>query len=112
MCICVRYFNPTYNKIQSRFWKLVEVFKDYTTANEGATAEKMYTEVINSFLTKNIPLNNIIGFASDGCNAMMGKWNSVASRFNNDFPGVIIQKCICHSLALCASEACKVLPRR
>jgi len=43
---------------------------------------------------------------------MFGPWNLVASRFKEDFPGVMVQKCICHSLALCASEACKILPRR
>lgn len=73
------------------------------------TAIKIYTEVINSFKKKSIPLQNIIGFASDGCNTMFGPWNSVASRFKEDFPGVMVQKCICHSLALCASE---ILPRR
>ncbi|KAE9522887.1 hypothetical protein AGLY_016698 [Aphis glycines] len=40
-----------------------------------------------------IPLNNIIGFASDGCNSMMGAWNSDSSRFNEHMP------------------ACKTLPR-
>lgn len=112
LCICVRYFNPTTNKIMSRFWELIEVFKDSDSANEGATASKIYTEVINSFRNESIPLENIIGFASDGCNTMFGPWNSVASRFKEDFPGVMVQKCICHSLALCASEACKILPRR
>lgn len=96
----------------SRFWELVEVFKDSNSANEGATASKIYTEVINSFKNENVTLVNIIGFASDGCNTMFGHWNSVASRFKEDFPGAMLQKCICHSLALCASEACKILPRR
>lgn len=85
LCICVRYFDSISNTIQSKFWELVEVFKDHTTANEGATATKIYKEIINSFLNKNVPLNNIIDFASDGCNAMMGQWNSVASRFKDDY---------------------------
>ncbi|XP_008189191.1 uncharacterized protein LOC103311373 [Acyrthosiphon pisum] len=93
-------------------FSLVEVFKNSESANEGATAQKLYTEVIKSFKDEKVCLKNVIGFASDGCNTMMGAWNSVASRFLEDFPGVMIQKCICHSLALCASEACKVLPRR
>jgi len=67
---------------------------------------------VRSRLGKVIPLVNIIGFASDGCNTMFGPWNSVTSRFKEDFPEVIVQKCICHSLALCGSEACKILPQR
>jgi len=47
--ICVKYFNPTTNIIMSRFWELIEVFKGSNSANEGTTASKIYTEVINSF---------------------------------------------------------------
>jgi len=112
LCICVRFFNHITKKIESMFWSLVKVFKNSESANEGATAQKLYAEVIASFKDEKVNLNNVIGFASDGCNTMMGAYNSVASRFLEDFFGVMIQKCICHSLALCASEACKVLPRR
>ncbi|KAJ8930686.1 hypothetical protein NQ314_016491, partial [Rhamnusium bicolor] len=54
---------------------------------------------------------NIIGFGSDGCNVMMGEYNSVSSRFKELCPGIFILKCICHSLHLCSSQACKSLPR-
>jgi len=66
MCICVRFFNPTTKKIESMFWSLVEVFKNSESANEGATAQKLYAEVIASFKDEKINLNNDIGFASDG----------------------------------------------
>ncbi|KAL0829789.1 hypothetical protein ABMA28_003272 [Loxostege sticticalis] len=59
-----------------------------------------------------IPLKNVVGFGSDGCNVMMGSANSVASRFKEDCPGIIIMKCICHSAHLCASAACQKLPNR
>jgi len=59
LCICVRYFNPTTNKIMSRFWELIEVFKDSDSANEGATASKIYTEVINSFKNESIPRKKV-----------------------------------------------------
>lgn len=106
------YFNSEQNKIELKFWDLVQLFKDGNSANEGATAVRIYDEVLSSLRKEGIPLENVIGFAYDGCNTMMGQWNSVSSRFKEDFPGVMIQKCICHLLALCASEACKVLPRR
>lgn len=53
----------------------------------------------------------MIGFASDGCNVMMGQYNSVASRLREDFYGISIMNCVCHSLTLVANEACKELPR-
>lgn len=106
MCICVRFFNPMTKKIESIFYSLVEVFKDSEFANKCATAQKLYAEVIASFKDEKANLDNVIGFASGGCNTMMGAYNSVAKRFLEDFSGVMIQKFICHSLALCASEAC------
>lgn len=71
----------------------------------------MFTITIDTFRKNNIPLDNIIGFASDNCNTMMGVNNSVASRFRILCPNIIIIGCICHSLHLCASSACRELPR-
>ncbi|CAI6372540.1 unnamed protein product [Macrosiphum euphorbiae] len=42
----------------------------------------------------------------------MGKHNSVSTLMKEMFPGIMIVKCICHSLHLCCSQACKSLPRR
>lgn len=42
---------------------------------------------------------------------MMGVNNSVASRFRILCPNIIIIGCICHSLHLCASSACRELPK-
>ena len=53
----------------------------------------------------------MIGFASDGANAMMGAHNSLSSRLVTDIPNLFIMKCICHSFHLCASYACMSLPR-
>ncbi|KAI4454123.1 hat family dimerization domaincontaining protein-related [Holotrichia oblita] len=58
----------------------------------------------------NVPFKNVLGFASDGCNTMMGRRSSVSARMYADYPGLHIHKC--HSLHLVASEACKMLPRR
>lgn len=60
-------------------------------AAEGATAEAMY---IKKFTDRGIPLENIIGFASDGCNVMIGSQNSVASRLRENLPGIFIFKCM------------------
>lgn len=42
---------------------------------------------------------------------MMGKNNYVSSRLKNDLLGITVPRCICHSLHLCASTACKQPPR-
>lgn len=106
--IVVRFYCHETNKIVSKFYELTNVFVD---GNTKCDAETLYKLITDAFFNKNIPKNNIIGFASDGCNVMMGEKNSVSSRFKDNFEGIKIMKCICHSLHLCASEACKELPR-
>ncbi|CAK1590602.1 unnamed protein product [Parnassius mnemosyne] len=109
LAVVVRYFDPMIGKVITRFWNLIQLFDEKTT-DHVANAEKLFNTVIGSFQKYEIPTENIIGFGSDGCNTMMGCNNSVSSRFRQRCPGIIVIKCICHSLHLCASDACKELP--
>lgn len=111
ICICVRYFNGT--TVTTNLLALVDLFDKHNMdqASQGSTAEHLYKTVINVLDNANIPHLNLIGFASDGCNTMMGANNSVVSRLKTVYPGIVILKCICHSLHLCASHACEELPR-
>lgn len=113
-CVVVRFFNENFGRIESKFWNLHEIFSadDPSAVNEGATAENIYNKLTKSFTELEVPLKNIVGFGSDGCNVMMGRENSVASRFREECPGIIILKCTCHSAHLCASAACQKLPNR
>ncbi|KAE8745949.1 hypothetical protein FOCC_FOCC007310 [Frankliniella occidentalis] len=112
MAVCVRFHEGV--KVITKFWKLVQVFseKNPDEANEGATARRLFDLLMKSFTDEGVPLVNLIGFASDGCNTMFGSNNSVAQRLQETFPGITVLKCLCHSLHLVASEACKELPRK
>lgn len=109
VAVVVRYFDSKPGQIISRFWDLIQLFEANTTEH-SANAEKLFKVVIESFQKYSIPLENIIGFGSDGANTMMGCHNSVSSRFRQLCPGITILKCICHSLHLCANDATKELP--
>lgn len=75
-------------------------------------AADIYKEIVDFFNEKQIPyLENLIGFASDGANVMAGVNDSVMSRLKNDIPHIFLMKWICHSFALCASNACLKLPK-
>jgi len=66
----------------------------------------------NSFLENNIPYKeNMIGYASDGANNMVGVNNSLKTKLTNDIHNLFVMTCICHSFHLCASYACLMLPR-
>lgn len=100
---------------------VVKIFdKNYCVKDEflgllpiaDATANSLYRTVVDFFLTYQIPYKtNLIGFASDGANAMMGSKHSLKVLLVNDIPNLYFIKCVPHSLALCASYACLQLPR-
>lgn len=54
-----------------------------------------------------MPFENLLGFASDGANAMLGRRNSIKTRLMEKQPNLFVIHCICHVAALCASHACK-----
>ena len=71
----------------------------------------LFDRMISLMKKLNIPLDNIIGFAADGASNIMGELNSLTSRLKIELPGISTLKCICHSIHMCSSEACKKLPR-
>lgn len=110
MCVVVRYYDLKIGRVVSRFWDLIDLFSD-DNVDHTTTAKRLFEVVIKSFEDCSIPLKNIVGFGSDGCNTMMGCNNSVSTRFRESCPGIVVLKCICHSLHLCSSEACRELPQ-
>jgi hypothetical protein len=76
-----------------------------------STAGGLYSTLTNFFNEHDIPYRtNMIGFAADGTNTMMGANNSLQSLLKKDVPNLFIMKCVCHSLALCASYASEKIP--
>jgi len=91
-------------------WRIKDMFLSLMPLS-NATAKNMYDVIIHFFIQNQIPYkHNMIGFASDGANSMMGLNNSLKTLIQKDIPQLFIMKCICHSLALCANYACSKLP--
>lgn len=111
-CVVVRFYDKNVGAVECKFWELCNVY-DVNNPKRmiGASAKNLFEGLIKTFSQYEIPVANMIGFGSDGCNVMMGSQNSVTSRFRQQCPGIFITKCVCHSAHLCASEACKTLPR-
>lgn len=53
----------------------------------------------------------MVAFCSDTTNVMMGNNHSVATLLRDELPDIIIVKCSCHMIHLCASYACLKLPK-
>lgn len=67
--------------------------------------------LMKCFNDNNIPVDNLVGFAADSASNIMGTHNSLVSRLRDVTPGVLVIKCVCHSVHLCASQAASKLPR-
>lgn len=108
----VKFYDQEIGRVSTKHRELKQIFtdEDFKVAESGVTAQVLYDQLISTLNTKKIPIENIIGLDSDGCNVMMRCDNSVSTRMQLLCPGIIILKCICHSLNLCSSSACKVLP--
>lgn len=77
----------------------------------SATANGVFEAIMDIIKKNNIPYQkNLIGFASDGAASMFGINHSVKTLLENEVKGIFVMKCICHSLALCASYACEKIP--
>lgn len=99
LALVIRIVKEPFN-IMDRFVTLIEV--------NSATPQALYDHVIQFFNSNNIPYqNNMIGYASDGPNNLMGSHNSLATKLRNDIPNLFILPFI----QLCASYACMKLPR-
>ncbi|CAD7081034.1 unnamed protein product [Hermetia illucens] len=101
LCLVVRVCKNF--KVHDLFFDLIEV--------ESADASSLFSAVINSFTKNNIMYKqNMIGFAADGANIMMGRNHSVSTLLKADINDLFVLKCVCHSFHLSASYACEKLP--
>ncbi|XP_039309173.1 uncharacterized protein LOC120358609 [Solenopsis invicta] len=97
-------------RIQEEDSKTVDKFLHLLPISDAA-AKVMFNEIVDFFAKYNIPYEkNMVGFASDGANVMMGRHNSVVQLFKNKLPNLFVLKCSCKSFALCVSYACKKIP--
>lgn len=88
-CIVVKYFDNEKNKIETNLWELISIHDNETKVHKQGTAEHLFHKIIDTFYKHKVPTENIIGFGSDGCNVMMGQFNSVASRFKVLCPDIL-----------------------
>ena len=88
---------------------VVDALLDTVIVADGSAAG-LFSSFRSLLEARNIPLNNIIGFASDNCSTMVGGRNDFQKLLKDEVPSVFVLGCVCHSFALCASHAVAVLP--
>jgi len=103
LCVVIRYFSEKGNTIMTSSLGLI--------ALESGISDGIFTALSRFLEVQNLPLRDCVGLATDGCNTMSGKVNSVISRFRSVDPKLAHIRCISHSIQLCTSYALKVIPR-
>ena len=103
LCIMVRYYSKAQPTIVTTFLGLVSI--------AAGSAETVFATITALLRNKQLPVEQCLGLATDGCNTMCGANNSVITKFREVCPNIVHIKCICHSLQLCSSYALKVMPR-
>ncbi|KAG5307216.1 SETMR methyltransferase, partial [Acromyrmex insinuator] len=98
-CVLIKYFSVQYNKVVTKLLELISL--DAT----DCSAEKLYSVFEHCLKSKQIPISNIVGIASDNVSVIVENHNSFMTRLKKEVPVLIILKCICHSSALIASKA-------
>lgn len=73
----------------------------------NGTADTIYSSLKDYLHKKDIPLQKITSFASDGPSVMTGKTNGVVAQLKRDNPHVIAVHCMNHRLQLAVSKAFK-----
>ncbi|CAG5073487.1 Similar to ZNF862: Zinc finger protein 862 (Homo sapiens) [Cotesia congregata] len=104
LCIMVRYFSFKKKELLTTFYGIVTIVD--ATANGIHSALKLQLEA------DGLSLKNLVGIGVDGANVMVGVNHSVSSLLKQEVPDIVIIKCICHSLHLCAEKAAETLPRQ
>lgn len=102
LVIVVRYYSKQQERTLDSFFGLIEL--------SAATADVIFNTVVDYFAKYNIPITDIIGFASDNASVMMGHLNGVKAKFQEKIPNIFVIGCLSNSLHLCASKACSFLP--
>lgn len=64
-----------------------------------------------TIVDKEIPFENLIGFAADIPNVMFGNYNSVCSRLKSGKPYIVLVKYSCHLAHLVASKSTLKMPK-
>lgn len=102
LCICVKYFDTTENRILTDFLSILKV--------ERTTAIDLHKNIVEYLQRIGIPLRNMIAISTDGASNLYGRNHSVYTLLKRDIPNLQLMRCTCHLLHLCSSKASEELP--
>ena len=95
LIIYIRLVNK--GEIITRFLELVKL--------PGGTADHILGTLLDVMNTRNLPMEKLLGMATDGASVMMGVRCGVTTRMKERNPFMLTTHCIAHCLALASGKA-------
>ncbi len=90
----------TSKNVSSHFYNMC-----LTEGEDGAKAKAIFVAIDENFIKDKLPYENCVSLSVDNTSTMVGKNNSVASRFKQKNPEIFISGCPCHLAHIAASHA-------
>lgn len=102
LAIIIKYYSQKTNRVITQFLTFISVVE--------ATAQVLFEKVCEFFESIKLPLKNLVGIGTDGGSNLCGKNHSLFTLLKTKLGlnNLILVKCICHSLHICASKASEV----
>lgn len=102
LCVVLRYYSEIRSTLVTDFCGLVPIV--------GGTGQEMFFALNSAIEKMGLKWSDCVGFGSDGASSMIGEHNSVWSRVREQAPNCQLNRCVCHSLALCIEKAFDKMP--
>lgn len=101
LALMIKFYDEKKRKVTDALLDMVEV--------DNATAEGLCKSVKQMLESHEIPMENIVGFASHNCSTMLGANKVFLALHKNDVPSIFIFGYVYHSFVLCCHRGLKVL---
>lgn len=86
-------------------------FLDFAPVADSSS-DGIFNGLLKVLKDHNISTKNLLGFAADNCNVMMGKRNGVQAKLKEVCPKIFINGDVCHNLNLSSEAAALELPNK
>lgn len=73
-------------------------------------ADDIFEVIMKELKTKQLPLEKLIGMATDGASVMKGERNGITAKMKRENPFLLSTHCIAHRLALASGKAADSVP--
>ncbi|CAD6204112.1 GSCOCG00009869001-RA-CDS, partial [Cotesia congregata] len=95
--IVIIYYSSSLKKIITTFLKLAEL--------KSCDADGIISALKNTLTEFNLNYKNILGIGTDNASVMTGVNEGVYQKLKREIPGLILIRCVCHSIQLATSKA-------